>query len=152
MFNRNEIIDGAPSPRRKSFPWQEMEEYHPDGGMWAIPGAGQRQGFADATEKLMSNFPAFADAMRRAVREWPRSVAVALTTPGMNHRAWMGHAGCFLATGSPEESTRMGWHQLNDVEQYAANRAADLVITEWRRSVANRDDAPQLTFEDGWDA
>jgi hypothetical protein len=73
----------------------------------------------------------FADAMRRVLKEWPKSVAVALQTPGLNRRAWIGHAGCFLATGSPEETTRLGWHELNDEQQIAANKAADLVIDEW---------------------
>lgn len=152
MFNRNEIGETPLKPTRKAYPWQEMEEYHPDGGMWAIPKPGDRQRFADASEQLMADFPRFTSAMRRALFEWPRSVMVALGTPGMNHRAWLGHAGCFLATGSPEESTRIGWHQLDTGEQFGANAAADLVIIEWHRNQATRSDAPQFIFEDGWDA
>jgi hypothetical protein len=82
----------------------------------------------------MSNPAAFADSMRVALKRWPRSVAVALTTPGLNQRAWLGHAGCFLATGSPEEATRLGWHELDDAEQWAANDAADCVIAEWHKA------------------
>ena len=95
----------------------------------------------DAAAVLMANPDAFCAAMRRALSEWPRSVSVALTTPGLNKRAWLGHAGCYLATGSPEETTRLGWHQLDDPEQYVANAAADRVISEWRQ--ANQ---PAFTF------
>jgi hypothetical protein len=133
MFSRNEITTDAP-PKRVHYPWHELEEYHPNGGMWAIPTALSRARFIDESATLMANPVAFAKAMRRALKEWPKSVSVALTTPGMNHRAWLGHAGCFLATGSPEEATRLGWHQLDDAEQWAANDAADCVIAEWRRA------------------
>ena len=129
-----------------------MEEYHPDGGMWAIPGTGSRQGFIDAAGALMADFPHFTSAMRRALMEWPKSVAVAFTTPSLNYRAWIGQAGCFLATGSPEETTRLGWHRLDLGEQFGANAAADLIIAEWHRSQTYRTDAPQFIFEDGWDA
>lgn len=146
MFSRNEITTTAP-PTRVHYPWHELEEYHPNGGMWAIPTALNRARFIEDSAALMCNPSAFADAMRRALREWPKSVAVALTTPGMNHRAWLGHAGCFLATGSPEEATRLGWHQLDDAEQWAANDAADCVIAEWRR--ANENTGEQMGL---WDA
>lgn len=137
MFYRNEITDPNIKPSRIHYPWHELEEYHPDGGMWSIPAAGDRGRFIVATSDLMANPAAFADAMRRALVEWPKSVAQALTTPGLNRRAWLGHAGCYLATGSPEETTRIGWHQLDDAEQYGANDAADRVITEWRKTHAS---------------
>lgn len=136
MFSRNEITTTAP-PTRVHYPWHELEEYHPNGGMWAIPTPLNRSRFIEDSATLMCNPIAFAHAMRRALVEWPKSVAVALTTPGMNHRAWLGHAGCFLATGSPEETTRLGWHELDDAEQWAANDAADSVIAEWRRANEN---------------
>ena len=135
MFYRNEITDAAP-PTRQHYAWHELEEYQPDGGMWAIPSPLNRQRFIQETSALMSNPAAFADSMRLALKRWPRSVAVALTTPGLNQRAWLGHAGCYLATGSPEETTRLGWHELDDAEQWAANDAADAVIAEWRRDNA----------------
>jgi hypothetical protein len=133
MFSRNEITTSAP-PTRVHYAWHELEEYRPDGGMWSIPSPLMRPRYIEDSAALMANPAAFADAMRRALKEWPKSVAVALTTPGMNHRAWLGHAGCYLATGSPEEATRLGWHELDDAEQWAANDAADCVIAEWRRA------------------
>jgi hypothetical protein len=135
MFSRNEINTQAPPPRRH-YPWHEMEEYQPDGGMWSIPSLHDRQRFIHAAEALMVNPEAFRDSMRLALDQWPRSASVALTTPGMNHRAWLGHAGCYLATGSPEETTRLGWHLLDEGEQMMANETADTVIHEWKLSEA----------------
>lgn len=133
MFSRNEINNPHATPSRRFHPWTAMEEYLPDGGMWAIINdSDTRARLAGAAADVMADPERFAESMRRALREWPRSVEVALTTPGMNHRAWLGHAGCFLAVGSPEDVTRIGWHQLDDGEQYAANAAADTVIREWR--------------------
>lgn len=132
MFFPNEIRDPYAPPTRVHYAWHEMEEYQPDGGMWTIPPPADRKRFIEAARDLMADPPAFQAAMQRALKEWPRSVAVALTAPGLNKRAWLGHAGCYLATGSPEETTRLGWHQLDDGEQFGANDAADSVIAEWK--------------------
>jgi hypothetical protein len=131
MFNRNEI-NSLRAPDQQRFAWWELEENYPHGGMWQIPLARDRQVFIIRTRELMANPPLFKAAMQRAVKEWPRSCANALSTPGLNHQAWIGHAGCFLATASPEETTRLGWHELDEGEQYAANLAAAEVIQEWR--------------------
>ena len=136
MFYRNEISDDFDSPKRQHFAWYELEEYLPGGGMWQTPTTLARARFIEESQLLMANPAKFADAMRKAVKHWPNSVANALTTPGLNYRAWLGHAGCYVATGSPEETTRLGWHQLDDGEQWAANAAADTVIAEWRKANA----------------
>ena len=134
MFRPNEIRDPHSVPTRVHHPYTALEEYHPDGGMWSIPSPMNRGVHIAASSALMANPAAFTAAMRRAVRDWPRSTENALTNPSLNHRAWLGHAGCYVATGSPEETTRLGWHELDDAEQYAANAAADRVIAEWREA------------------
>lgn len=136
MFRPNEIRDPHAKPTRVHHPYTALEEYHPDGGMWSIPPATDRDFYIRETSDLMSNPTAFERAMLRAVEEWPRSVENALTNAAMNQRAWIGHAGCYLATGSPEETTRLGWHELDDAEQYAANAAADRAIAAWRAAHA----------------
>lgn len=142
MFYRNEITDAPPT--RVHYPWHALEEYHPNGGMWSTPPHLDRARHIRASADLMCNPAAFADAMRLALKRWPNSVAQALTTPGLNRRAWLGHAGCYLATGSPEETTRLGWHDLDADEQRWANAAADDVIAEWERANAPQPD--QLMF------
>lgn len=143
MFNRNEISDPNAKPPRIAHHWSRMEEYSPDGGMWKAPNPLFRHKHIQETSALMANPDAFKDAMRRALHDWPLSCEVAFTTPGLNLRAWLGHAGCFIQTGSPEETTRLGWHDLDDSEQYGANAAADQVIREWHRANP-RDGAGQL--------
>lgn len=134
MFSRNEIGDSTAQPTTRRHPWWQLEEFKPDGGMWSIPGTLMRDQHAREAADLMANPTKFADAMRRALKEWPNSVESAFATPGLNLRAWLGHAGCWLGVGSPEETTRIGWHQLDDGEQYAANAAADTVIAEHRKA------------------
>jgi len=145
MFYRNEINEASLNPpaARTYYPWHELEEYLVDGGMWAIPTADMRDHYIRATKSLMQAPEQFLDAMRRAVNEWPKSCAVALGNPTLNRRAWIGHAGCYLATGSPEETTRLGWHELTEYEQVLANHAADDAIREWRAATTSRD---QLTL------
>lgn len=146
MFNRNEITDPGALPTRKHYAWHELEENLPHGGMWRIPEPSRRSAYVFRTAELMVDIDTFTAAMRRALKEWPRSVEAALTTPGLNHKAWLGHAGCFLATGSPEETTRLGWHDLDEAEQTAANLAAERVITEWRKDQPRGD--YQMTLGD----
>jgi hypothetical protein len=131
MFNRNEIRDVFSEPARVHYPWHMMEEYQPYGGMWATPRADDRADLIEAAEALMTDPVGFLAACAEATTEWPLSTSVALTTPGMNKRAWLGHAACFLATGSPEETTRQAWHLLDEAEQFAANDAADQAIAQW---------------------
>jgi hypothetical protein len=136
VFNRNEIRDTNLKPQgpRQFYHHEDLEEYSGGAGMWRTVTGTSVTTYADAAAKLMANPTSFQIAMRRALREWPNSCNAAFTTQGMNWRAWIGHAGCFLATGSPEECTRLGWHQLDEAEQYAANDAADKVIAEWRKA------------------
>lgn len=146
MFNRNEIGDVNVMPSRIAHPWTAMEEYSPNGGMWAIPLQRDRALHIRRSADLMANPDAFLAACRVATSKWQLSCEVAFTTPGMNHKAWLGHAACFLATGSPEETTRMGWHELDAGEQYSANAAADRVIAEWRHANAVADGQLVMTF------
>lgn len=141
MFTRNEIGAKLSRPSSVRHPWWELEEFKPDGGMWAIPKNTMRQFYADRAAELMADPQMFHEAMLRAVKLWPNSCDTAFATPGLNLRAWLGHAGCFIATHSPEEATRIGWHQLDPGEQWAANAAADQAIAVWRE--LNKPDAAQ---------
>lgn len=118
-------------------------EHREEGPMWrVVAGIEARQNFIDASANLMRDCDRFLSAMLRVVDEWPNSCLTVMTADSMNHRAWFGHAGCFLATGSPEDCTRLGWHTLNESEQLAANYTADLAIEVWRgrqRQIAVRD-------------
>lgn len=125
-------------PRRVYSHYRDCEEFHPDGGMWRQEsGADRREDYIAAAAQLMADPDRFRQAMLQAVREWPRSCETNLTSVSTNQRAWMGHAGSYLATGSPEECTRLGWHRLGTVQQRLANKAADEAIAAWRRGYRN---------------
>lgn len=145
MFSRNEIGAQVSRPNSARHPWWKLEEFNPHGGMWKIPPTLMRDEFARRAAELMCDTDRFLAAMRSAIRQWPTSCEAAFATPGLNLRAWLGHAGCYLATGSPEETTRLGWHQLDDAEQYGANAAADQAITEYRR--AHEDQGQDLLWD-----
>jgi len=123
---------------RPFFHYLQSEEYQPDGGMWRTSSGLARDVHIAAAAELMRAPVEFEAQMLRATREWPNSCAANLRTPGKNRRAWIGHAGCFLGTGSPEECTRIGWHRLTPMEQRRANAAADRVIKFWLRGAARQ--------------
>lgn len=109
--------------------YENLEEYH--AGMWRIVRGQHRKEFADAAADLMRTPDEFKEAMRKATEDWPNSCEMNLTAESVNRLAWLGHAGCCLSVGSPEDCTRMGWHQLNRQEQDDANNAANEVLIKW---------------------
>lgn len=113
------------------YPYWGLEEHKH--GMWRQVSGLERHDHVRNAANLMRDVDGFLRAMLRAVHEWPNSCEMALTTTGLNRRAWLGHAGCCIEVGSPEELTRLGWHALTRQEQDAANAAADEAIAEWGR-------------------
>jgi hypothetical protein len=111
--------------------YEELEEHAH--GLWRMVSGRGREQYIEASAALMRNPSLFKDAMMRVLKRWPKSCEAAMTTPGLNRRAWMGHAGCCDKCGSPEELTRLGWHRLTPSEQDAANATADKVISKWTR-------------------
>jgi hypothetical protein len=125
--------------------YRDREECAPN-GMWRNVSQRERDAYTLVTAELMRFPDKFEQAMLRALAEWPNSCEVVFTAPSMNHQAWLGHAGCFLATQSPEDATRLGWHQLTLAEQHRANAAADRVISEWKRRRKYQIAAGQLSL------
>ena len=114
---------------RQYFHFNDLEEFH--GGMWRIVGGLKKARNALAAAELMRDDTAFEAAMMRALEEWPNSCQHNLTAEDTNRLAWLGHAGCCLAVGSPEENTRTGWHLLTTAQQDAANATAQRVLDAW---------------------
>lgn len=114
---------------RRYFHYEELEEFN--SGMWRIVRGEDRAKNSRAAADLMRSIYAFKEAMYRAIRDWPNSCMHNLTAESVNRIAWLGHAGCCLGVGSPEENTRIGWHMLNSREQDAANAAALEVLNYW---------------------
>lgn len=110
-------------------PHTKLEEV--SSGMWRIVSSQERNEYAIKACLLMKDTNAFEAAMRRASFDWVKSCEHNLTETSMNRIAWLGHAGCCIALGSPEDATRQGWWMLNQAEQDLANAAAAKVLKEW---------------------
>lgn len=105
-----------------------------ESSMWAKINGERADEFAEKAAELMKEPDVFKDAMRQALEKWPLSCEHNLSAKPLNRLAWLGHAGCFLATGSPEECTRAGWWRLDRDQQDEANRVADEVVKEWENA------------------
>ena len=105
--------------------WEEIQH-----GMWRTIRGQERQIFLFKAAELMKDTNRFYESMLSASLTWRYSCEVHLTG-GFNRQAWMGHAGCCFAVGSPEDVTREAWHTLTQEEQDKANQAADAVLAEW---------------------
>ena len=125
--------------------YEDLEEFH--AGMWRIVRGKERQNNIEAAADLMRCPEEFKEAMMQALTLWPKSCEANLTADSVNRIAWLGHAGCCIAAGSPEENTRAGWHELTKSEQDEANHVADEVLKAWVSSY--RPSAGQLALFGG---
>ena len=114
--------------------FMNLEEYKR--GMWRITRGDERKKYIQASANLMMDVDRFYDAMHQALNEWPDSCEHNLTADSMNRIAWMGHAGCCVGVGSPEDCTRAGWYFLSDRQMEKANHAAARVLSLWTPSGA----------------
>jgi hypothetical protein len=85
--------------------------------------------------------------MMEALDTWPKSCDANLTAESVNRIAWLGHAGCCIATKSPEEATRVAWHTLDQSEQDEANRAAEEVLNVYLMRRRKQTQSPMLFDE-----
>ena len=105
-----------------------------EGPMWQSVNGKDADDYAEKAAELMKEPDTFKYAMTTATKDWPFSTEHNLTAKCINRLAWLGHAGCFLATGSPELCTRNGWWKLDSDQQDEANRVAAEVIEEWENA------------------
>ncbi len=118
--------------------FMELEEYTE--GMWRIIRGEERKKYISASAKLMMNVDKFYDAMCTAIQEWPKSCEHNFTTESMNRIAWLGHAGCCIEVGSPEDCTRAAWYWLTDEQMEEANHVAAVALSKWSM------DGPQMAL------
>ena len=72
--------------------------------MWANITGSESVLFSERAADLMREPDAFKQAMQVVMETWPLSCEHNLSARSINRKAWLGHAGCYLSTGSPE-----GW-------------------------------------------
>ena len=108
-------------------------------GMWRKVSGEERIKLQVLAANLMKSPSEFKAVMLQALDQLPFACESNFTAPSVNKQAWIGHAGCCIATGSPEEVTRSAWWTLNQTQQDAANLAADEVIQEWNNRAQDKD-------------
>jgi len=123
--------------------YSELEEVQ--AGLWKIVRGEQRKMNIINASELMRDIGAFEWAMGEAIEKWPNSAIHNLTAESINRLAWLGHAGCCIAVGSPEENTRCAWHTLSEQEQRDADSAALRVLIKWQ--MANKEVTQSDLFE-----
>lgn len=79
---------------------------------------------------LMTNIPAFTEALRSVTSEWKHSCEHNLTNSALNRIAWLGQAALAYKYKIPSKFST-GWSQLSMIEQMEANEAALEVLNEW---------------------
>lgn len=79
---------------------------------------------------LLSDIPAFEDALNRVITEWKHSCEHYLTNSAMNRIAWLGQASLCISKSIPSEF-RGGWGLLTEEQQKAADEAALRALNRW---------------------
>ena len=109
--------------------YERWEEFHY--GMWKFISAEDARTLLPVVIEFTGDHVRYGVFMQRVIVEWPISCEQSLTNIAMNRRAWVGHAACCLATGSPEYVTRQAWKHLTQQQQDNANGQADRAIASW---------------------
>jgi len=116
--------------------YEDLEEFH--AGMWRIIRGERRKNLVETAAVIMRDSARFKDAMMTAASQWVKSCEANLTAEGVNKIAWLGHAGCCVDSGIPEDCTRAGWHTLTQAEQDEANRVAAEVLEFWQQQRSDK--------------
>lgn len=85
-------------------------------------------------------------AMRRVIAEWKIACEQNLTSPIINHQAFLGQSACSIYADVHEDETREAWGRMTTGQRYEANRIADRVFREWERQYTKAERADQMTL------
>lgn len=97
---------------------------------------GEKEDLTNEALYLLSEPDTLKKYMQFTIAEWPNSTEHQMTTPGRNKQAWLGQAACCLFANVPEDCTKQAWSMLSDEQRIAANKVADEIIENWRKSYA----------------
>lgn len=111
------------------------------------------EGHAEKSCELYRNIPALRVQSRRVLDEWPITSAVHISQ-NRNHRAWMGHAACFLSHGAGMHSSVAAYWMLDQSGRDGANACVMETVELWKRAhrtyllkEPSRDASEQLAFQ-----
>lgn len=110
------------------YPWTEWECYA--AGMYDGETAMSPDEAKAAYANFLRDIPRFQRAMKRVMKEWPKSCEHFLTNPNINRLAWLGQAAMCIETGVSRKH-RAGFMLMTSEECGAANAAAQITLNEW---------------------
>lgn len=86
---------------------------------------------AELSRVLYCDMPRLRVQCDRVLAEWPITSAVHISQQ-RNHRAWMGHAACFLSHGAGSQSSVAAYWMLDDAGRDAANNCVMEAVEKWK--------------------
>ena len=107
----------------------EWEDFH--AGMWRR--SDDEAGDLVKAIEFTGNAERYGAAMKRVVKEWPRTMLHNLTNASMNKRAFVGHCAVCLELDIPEYITRLAWRELTEEQRIAADAVAEETIAQWKK-------------------
>ena len=117
-------------------PWTEWECYA--AGMFDGETSSSPEESRIAYAAFLRNIPRFKRAMKRVMKQWPRSCEHFLTNPNINRVAWLGQASMCIETGVSRKH-RAGFMLMSKEECKAANQAAQEVLDQWEKDHERKD-------------
>ncbi len=103
-------------------------------GMWTRHDQKTEADYLRKAIEFTGDAELYGEWMLKVIEAWPISCENSLSNVGMNRKAWVGHAACCLAIGSPEHVTRQAWAKLSWQQQTDANKKAEQAIKQWERN------------------
>jgi len=97
-------------------------------GMWRMETKEYNEKKLPEIIKFTGCHKSYGKSMIEAVDNWKYSIEHHLTDNSINKRAYIGHAACNFSFGWPEYLVRTAWNQLNQTQQFKANKMADNAI------------------------
>jgi hypothetical protein len=113
--------------------WEDFQN-----GMYRTINGQERKEYLDRAIKFTGDHELYGASMLEVVKHWPVSCEQNLSSITMNRQAWIGHAGCCLAIGCPDDITREAWGNLTQEQQDLANAKADEAIALWEVEYARK--------------
>lgn len=111
-------------------PYWEWEDWL--NGMWSRLPPQEESDMLEIVTEFTGDHVRYGEAMKRVVKEWPKTMLNSLTNTSINPRAFVGHCACCLELGCPEYITRMAWKKLTEQQRKDADAVAQRVVDEWR--------------------
>jgi hypothetical protein len=105
-------------------------------GMYSVSPTSMVNQLVDSAKNLLNTTSEFYYIASKVISDWTNSCEQNLTNRNRNRQAYIGQASCCFNSGTPENLTKLAWHQLSSTQQNEANAIADKIILKWEKTHA----------------